>query len=225
MQRTLGKTDAQIQQEVLQELKWDSRVEETDVGVEVDQGVVTLTGAVTSYAKRLAAQEAAHRVSGVLDVANDIQVKIPGTLERTDTEIAQAIRRALEWDVLVAADRIQTTIEKGIVTLEGSVDFWYQREAAERAVHNLSGVRQVTNKLVVSTPPIGPEAVKEAIEQALERRAVRTAKHIQVAVHDGVATVSGAVHSWQEKQAVLAAARFTQGVQSIEDQLRIEPEA
>jgi osmotically-inducible protein OsmY len=218
-----GKTDAQIQQEVLQELKWDSRVDETDVGVEVDQGIVTLTGTVASYAKRLAAQEAAHRVSGVLDVANDVQVKIPGTLERTDTEIAQAVRRALDWDVLVAADRIQTTIEKGVVTLEGTVAFWYQREAAERAVHNLSGVRQVVNKLAVSAPPLGADAVKESIEQALERRAERTAKRIQVSVHDGVATLAGSVLSWQEKQAVLAAARFTQGVRSIEDNLRIEP--
>src|SRR5262245_26051214 len=106
----IKKSDSQIQQEVLQELKWDTRVEETEVGVEVDQGVVTLTGTVSSYAKRLAAQEAAHRVIGVLDVANDIQVKVPGGLTRTDTEIAQAVRRALEWDIWVPDGRIQSTI-------------------------------------------------------------------------------------------------------------------
>src|SRR6266542_2713292 len=130
------KTDSEIQQAVLEELKWDTRVEETDVGVEVDSGVVTLTGTVNSYAKRMAAQEAAHRVGGVLDVANDIQVRVPSMLERTDTEIALAVRRALEWDVQVPDRSIQSTVSDGIVTLEGSVDFWHQREDAERAVRN-----------------------------------------------------------------------------------------
>jgi osmotically-inducible protein OsmY len=112
------KSDAQIQREVLEELKWDTRVDETDVGVEVDAGVVTLTGTVANYAKRLAAQEAAHRVRGVLDVANDIQVKITGGPVRTDTEIAQAVRAALEWDAHVPHERIQSTVANGIVTLE-----------------------------------------------------------------------------------------------------------
>ena len=99
-QAAMTKTDAQIHHDVLEELKWDSRVDETEVGVQVASGVVTLTGTVTSWAKRVAAQEAAHRVIGVLDVANDIQVKVPGGLTRTDTQIAQAVRQALEWDVL-----------------------------------------------------------------------------------------------------------------------------
>ena len=129
------KTDAEIQQAVLKEFKWDPRVEETDVGVEVDQGVVTLTGTVSSYAKRLAAQEASHRVAGVHDVANDIAVKVPGGLARTDTEIAQAVRRALEWDELVPQERITSTVTDGRVTLEGAVDFAYQSDDAARTIH------------------------------------------------------------------------------------------
>ena len=215
------KSDSQIQQDVLRELKWDTRVEETDVGVEVEKGVVTLTGTVSSWAKKMAAQEAAHRVAGVLDVANDVQVKVPGSLGHTDTEIAQAVRRVLEWDVLVPEKRIQSTASDGVVTLEGNVDFWSQREDAERAVRNLSGVRTVVNKIEVKSSKVSQD-VRQAITDALERHAEREAKHIDVAVHDGRVTVSGAVHSWEEKQAVLGAARGTLGVRQVEDRLRIE---
>jgi osmotically-inducible protein OsmY len=216
------KTDADIQQDVLRELKWDSRVEETEIGVEVDHGIVTLTGTVSIYAKRLAAQEAAHRVHGVLDVANDIQVKLPGSLSRTDTEIARAARQALEWDVLVPAEDIQSTVTDGVVILEGTVHLGHQREDAARAVRNLAGVRRVVNNLRVSGPTLGAEDVREEIEQALERRAARTAKHVRVTVKEGTVTLSGPVHSWAEREAVLGAARFTPGVRAVDDQLRID---
>lgn len=120
------KTDAEVQQDVIRELKWDSRVEETDVGVEVDTGIITLTGTVSSWGKKIAAAEAAHRVRGVLDVANDIVVRVPGIGGRTDTEIAQAVRNALEWDVFVPDTRIQSTVSAGVVTLKGDVDSWIQ---------------------------------------------------------------------------------------------------
>jgi osmotically-inducible protein OsmY len=191
--------------------------------VEVDQGVVTLTGTVSSYAKRLAAQEAAHRVAGVLDVANDIQVKIPGMLGRTDTEIALAVRQALEWDAEIPDRSIESTVSDGMVTLEGSVDFWHQREDAEQAVHNLAGVRGVVNKLVVIPTFVSTQEVRAEIEAALERRADREARRIQVTVSNGKVTLAGKVRSWAEKRAVLGAARFTPGVQAVEDRLRIEP--
>jgi osmotically-inducible protein OsmY len=216
------KSDAQIQQAVLQELKWDTRVEETEVGVAVDEGVVTLTGTVSSYAKRVAAAQAAHRVTGVLDVANDLQVRVPGSGARTDTEIAQAVRRALEDDVEVPEERIQSTVSNGIVTLTGRVDLWHQQEDAERAVRHLAGVRGVTNNLSVSGPPRSAEDVRTEIAAALERRAERTARHIYVAVQDGTVTLSGPVHSWAERQAVVEAARFAPGVLAINDQLRID---
>ena len=223
MTQAIKKSDAQIHHDVLEELKWDSRVDETEVGVQVAGGVVTLTGTVTSWAKRVAAQEAARRVIGVLDVANDIKVKVPGGLTRTDTEIAQAVRRALEWDVYVPEEKIASTVSDGWVTLEGTVERWGQRNDAERAVRNLMGVKAVINKIIVKTATPVTEDVRKAIEQALERRAEREARRIRVEVRDGTATLTGPVHSWAERKSVLAAARFTPGVRAVEDHLRTEP--
>jgi osmotically-inducible protein OsmY len=223
MAQAIKKTDTQIHHDVLEELKWDSRVDETEVGVQVDGGIVTLTGTVTSWAKRVAAQEAARRVIGVLDVANDIKVKVLGGLPRTDTEIAQAVRRALEWDVFVPEQQITSTVTDGWVTLEGTVERWSQRDDAERAVRNLIGVKIVVNKITVTPAKPVTEDVQKAIEQALERRAEREARRIQVDVRDGTVTLTGAVHSWAERKSVLAAARFTPGVRAVEDHLRTEP--
>jgi osmotically-inducible protein OsmY len=223
MAQAIKKTDTQIHHDVLEELQWDSRVDEKEVGVQVAGGVVTLTGTVTSWAKRMAAQEAAHRVIGVLDVANDIQVKALGGLVPTDTEIAQAVRRALEWDVFVPEEKITSTVTGGWVTLEGTVEGWSQRNDAERAVRNLTGVKSVVNKITVMPPNAVTEDVQKAIEQALERRAEREARQIRVDVRDGTVTLTGSVHSWAERKSVLAAARFTPGVRTVEDHLRTEP--
>src|SRR3712207_4952277 len=122
------KPDAEVQMAVLRELRWDPRVDESDVGVEVDKGVVTLTGVVGSYAKRVAAQGAGHRVAGVLDVANDLKVTLPGSHARTDTEIAQAVRRSLEWRTQIPREQIRTTVSNGSVTLEGDVAFLFLRD-------------------------------------------------------------------------------------------------
>jgi osmotically-inducible protein OsmY len=219
------KTDGRIQLDVLRELRWDPRVAQTDVGVEVDNGVVTLTGTVNNYPERLAAQEAAHRVQGVLDVANDIQVKLPGSAARTDTEIAQAVRDTLRWCVQVPHERMQSTVADGIVTLDGTVDYYYQREAAERAVRNLTGVRGVVNGLSVTGPAAEPDTVRREIEEVLERRAHRAARSIDVSVTDGTVTLSGPVHSLTEREAVLAAARFTPGVREVDNRLRVERDA
>ena len=214
-----AKTDAQIHHDIIEELSWDPRVDETEVGVEVDDGVVTLTGTVTSWAKRLAAQEAARRVAGVRDVANGIAVKTPGGLFRTDTEIAQAVRRTLEWDVFVPDEGIICTVTDGYVTLEGVVDRLSQRDDAERAVRNLTGVKAVANKITIKTPPSINDTVAHAIERALERRAERHARQIHVDVHDGIATLTGSVRSWAERRSVLGAARSTPGIRIVEDRL------
>jgi osmotically-inducible protein OsmY len=160
-------------------------------------------------------------VRGVLDVANDVQVQLPGSHTRTDTEIARAVRQALEWDVLVPADRIQSTVADGVITLEGAVHLGHEWEAAERAVRNLAGVRRVVNKLIVSGPAIEADEIRQDIEAALERRADRTAKHLQISVEDGTVTLSGPVHSWAEREAVLGAVRYTPGVRAVEDKLFI----
>lgn len=225
MMQGIKKTDTTIHRDVLDELKWDSRVDETEVGVEVDKGVVTLTGTVTSWAKRSAAEEAARRVIGVLDVANDIKVKLPGSLARTDTEIAQAVRHALQWDVYVPDERITSTVSDGWVTLDGFVDNWSERTDAERAIRNLAGVKGVVNRITVKPSKPITQDVRKAIEQVLERRAEREAKRIHVDVRDGVVTLTGAVHSWAERKSVVAAARFTHGVRDVEDHLRTEPAA
>lgn len=225
MTTTMKKTDAQIHHDVIEELRWDPRVEETEVGVEVDKGVVTLTGTVTSWAKRIAAQDATRRVLGVLDVANDIEVKIPGGLARTDTEIAQAVRHTLEWDVFVPDTRITSTVTDGHVTLEGSVDRLSERDEAERAVRSLTGVKAVINRITVAAQPAKPMAddVRNAIERVLERRAEREARRIKVDVSDGRVTLTGAVRSWVEYRSVIGAVRFTTGVRAVDDHLRVEP--
>ncbi|MFN8555903.1 MAG: BON domain-containing protein [Dehalococcoidia bacterium] len=219
------KSDAQVQQDVINELRWDTHVSATDVGVEVDQGVVTLTGTVDSFAKKMAAQEAAHRVVGVLDVANDIQVRVPGSAGRTDTDVALAVRRTLEWDALVPDERIQTTVMSGWVTLDGQVNAWAHRQEAERVVRGLAGVVGVVNNLRVHAADIEPWRVRDAIEEALARRAEREAERIQVSVQDGTVTITGRVRSWAERRAVVGAAGHAPGVQHIDDQLVIDPYA
>lgn len=218
------KSDSDIQQAVMHELAWDTRVVETDVGVQVDRGVVTLTGTVSSWPQRIAAQEAAHRVAGVLDVANDVRVKLPGSAERSDTDLAHAVRHALEWDVLVPDKQIRSTVTDGWVSLEGEVEYWSQREDAEEAVHNLAGVKGVTNKIAVE-PTAVPDDVRKSIEDALSRRAAAEARSIHLNVAGGEVTLSGVVHSWAERQAVVAAASSTPGVRRVEDKLQLEPNA
>lgn len=217
------KSDSQIQQEVLRELKWDTRVEETEVGVIVERGIVTLTGTLASYAKKLAAQEAAHRVFGVLDVANDIQVRVPGSMGRTDTEIAHAVRNALEWDVWVDQDRIKSSVSNGLVTLEGVVEVLRERDDVERVIRRLAGVRDVTNRIQVKPASIDSEDVRDAIEQALERRAEREAQHIKVEVHDSAVKLSGPVRSWAEKRAILGVVSHAPGVRAVEEHLFVDP--
>lgn len=223
MVRGAKATDAVIHRRVLEELKWDTRVDETEVGVEVDRGVVTLTGSVDSYAKRLAAEEAAHRVPGVRDVANDVQVRIPGSVGRTDTELAQAVRRALQEDVFVPDEDIRTTVSNGWVTLTGDVQYYRQREDAERAIQRLRGVRGITNMITVRAGEVSPAAIREAIEEALARRAEREAERIKVEVEDGVVTLTGTVHTWSERRAVVGAVAHAPGVRSVVDKLVYAP--
>jgi osmotically-inducible protein OsmY len=222
--KMIKKTDEQLHQDVLWELKWDSRVTETEVGVEVDAGIVTLTGTVDSFAKKIAAQEAAHRVQGVLDVANNVEVKIPNAYSLTDTEIAQSVRKVLQWDVLLP-ENIQSTVTNGWVTLEGTVNLLRERDDAGRSIRNLRGVRGLSNNLLVhfvsASTPKKEEDLKLLIEEVLERRAEREAERIDVAIHDGTVVLAGRVNSWQEKQAVLGAVSHAQGVKEVRDHLHI----
>lgn len=219
------KTDSQIKADVLAELKWDPNIDETEVGVQVKNGVVTLTGNVSTYTKKLAAREAAHRVSGVLDVVDDMHVRLPRAWERTDEEVAQAVRNALRWDTLVPDERIMSTVSGGVVTLEGDVDTWTQRADAEKAVQRLIGVRNVINRITVAARPVNAEDIRRQIEEALERHAEREAKRIGVTVRDGVVTLTGTVRSWGEKNIIDRVAGFAPGVRRVEDRTTVDPYA
>lgn len=212
------KSDEALQSEVMFQLGWDSRVNQAEVGVTVRRRVVTLTGTVGSYAEKLAAQEAAHRVHCALDVVNQIEVRSPGDTRYGDAEIAHALRHALEWNVLVPADQIQSIVVDGWVTLQGNVEYYQERLDAEWAVSLLPGVRGVTNNIKVVTP-VEPERVKFLIEDALERRAEREANRIRVEVDEGEVTLSGPVNSWDEKKAILGIVSHAPGVTAVRDHL------
>jgi osmotically-inducible protein OsmY len=218
-----AKTDSQIKSDVLAELSWNTTVDETEVGVQVHNGIVTLTGNISAYPKKLAARDAAHRVTGVLDVVDDMQVKIPSAWKRSDEDVVRTVRNALKWDVLVPDDRITTTVSNGELTLEGSVDTWMQRQDAERAVHRITGVRSVTNRITVAGPAVDEGRLKHEIEQALERQAEREAKRIHLSVQNGIITITGAVRSWGEKNAIRRIASVAPGVRGVEDQMTVDP--
>jgi osmotically-inducible protein OsmY len=220
---THTKPDSQIKSDVLSELKWDTAVDETEVGVQVKNGVVTLTGTIGALAKKLAAIDAAHRVFGVLDVVDDMKVSVPSFWERTDQDIAAAVRHALEWDVTVPDEQIKSTVKGGVVTLEGTVQTWSARQSAEIAVQRLMGVRNVVNRISIPTVTVSAFAIKNDIEEALERQTAREARRLDVSVHDGTVTISGAVRSWGEKNAVERVAWATPGVRRLEDRTTVDP--
>ncbi len=217
------KSDSEIKTQVLRELKWDSRIGWAEIGVDVSQGMVTLTGTVPNYAKKVAAQDAAHRVAGVLDVANAIEVKLNGEFIKSDRRLAHAVRHVLEWDAFVPDERIKSTVSDGWVTLEGEVDLWREREDAEKAVLRLQGVIGVINKIRMVPRKVDPEELRKQIEYALERRADREAERLRIEVNDGAVDVFGRVHSWQEKRAVLGSISHAPGVMAIRDHLRLDP--
>jgi osmotically-inducible protein OsmY len=218
-----GKSDSEIKTQVLRELKWDSRIAWAEIKVEVRGGVVTLTGQVPSFARKLAAQEAAHRVFGVLDVANEIEVRPEAIAGRSDEDIARAVRHVLQWDAFVPDEQILSTVSNGWVTLEGAVDLWREREDAERAVMRLEGVVGVINKIRMVPRAVDPEELREQIEYALERRADKEAERLRIEVDDGTVHLFGRVHSWQEKRAVLGSISHAPGVINIRDHLRVDP--
>jgi osmotically-inducible protein OsmY len=164
------KSDKEIKQQVLRELKWDSRIGWAEIGVAVSDGVVTLTGRVNTYEKKWAAQEAVHRITGVLDIANEIEVTPEGAFVRNVEDLAREVRYVLEWNAFVPDERIKSTVSDGWVTLDGDVDLWCQRQDAERAVLRLEGVIGVINRIRMVPTQVGPEEPREQIEHVRERR-------------------------------------------------------
>ena len=216
-------SDAQLQNDVLNELACDTTVDAPEVGVQVHGGVVTLTGTIASYPKKLAAVDAAHRVRGVRDVVNQLVVKIPTAWERTDERIATSVREALKADILVPDDRISSTVSDGIVTLEGRVEAWPQRMHAEQAIHRLIGVKGVVNLISIVRNGARADEIKRLIDGALRRQADREAERIEVAVADGVVTLTGTVRSWAERNAIERAAQYAPGVRRVDDRTILDP--
>lgn len=217
------KSDSEIKTQVVREMKWDSRIAWAEIGVEVNNGIVTLTGTVANYAKKLAAQNAAHRIAGVLDVVNEIHVKPQGRSVATDEELARAVRHVLEWDAFVPDEQIKSTVSDSWVTLEGEVNLWRERQDAERAVLRLQGVVGVVNNIRMVARKVDPKELREQIEYALERRADRETERLRIEVHDGAVDIFGRVHSWQEKRAVLGSISHAPGVTAVRDHLRLDP--
>ncbi|CAJ0793555.1 Osmotically-inducible protein OsmY, contains BON domain [Ralstonia mannitolilytica] len=214
------KSDLGIKQDVDDELLWEPAVDAAGIGVEVEHGVVTLTGHVRSYMEKLAAEHAAERVAGVRGVVQKIEVRLPGT--HTDADIAEAARAALEWHVSLPSNRIEVLVENGWVTLSGEVDWPYQSELAAHAVGSLRGVAGLINRLKIKTR-VAPANVAEQISAALKRHAVREADHIRVTVQGGTVTLSGRIDSASERRAAKGAAWSAPGVTEVIDHLQIAP--
>ena len=217
----MERTDFEIRDAVLSELAWDSRIQDADIAVAVDQGVACLTGTVNSWGERLAAREATYHVQGVLDVDNRLDVKASDG-SRPDVDIVAAVRNALDWDVFIPGERIHSSVLDGQVTLRGEVKRCSERDDAEDRVRNIPGVRRVLNEIQVRPPVTEAKDIRKSIEAALERRAAREARRIELEIHEGHVILSGVVHSWAERRSVVGAAKKTPGVRSIDDRLRIE---
>lgn len=219
---TTTRTDEELQRDVLAELAWDARAQPNEVGVTVADGVVTLTGWVDSYARKWAAEQSAHRVRGVRAVADDIEVRLTGSAERTDAEIAVAVTRGLEWDAFVPVERIDVTVANGWVMLRGEVEWQYQRRAAERDVRRLSGVRGVTNLVTVRPHPApSTHDLEGRIRDALVRSAQTDADLITVEVAGDTVILGGTVRSWMEREEAERVAWSAPGVVDVESQLTV----
>jgi osmotically-inducible protein OsmY len=216
------RTDEEIRSEVIQELKWDPRVQSNEIGVAVKDGVVTLTGWVDSYLKKIAAEEAAHRVPHVKAVANDIEVRLPGFAERTDADLATAVVNALKWDAAIPTDKVDVTVSQGWVTLKGEVEYYFQKIDAEHSVRRISGVKGVTNLIMVKPHPL-PSDLKQSIEKALIRNAETDAKHITVEVQGSKVILRGTVRSYAEKQAAEDTAWSAPGVTEVDNRIVVSP--
>jgi osmotically-inducible protein OsmY len=212
----MAKADKELQHDVIDELDFDPSLDASRIGVAADNGIVTLTGSVPTYAEKLAAEEAVTRVAGVKGIANELEIDLPQSHIRDDTDIAHAAVSILEWDTTLPRDRVTVEVSNGFVKLEGQLDWQFQKERAKSLVQSIAGVRGVTDRITVK-PRIIAGDVKIKIRQAFQRSAEVDADRIQVEAGDGVVTLRGTVHSWVERADATRAAYSIPGVRVVEN--------
>lgn len=215
------KTDVDIQRDVMEEFVWDPEILVTDVGVEVDSGVVTLTGTVREFTTRLAAEHAAFRVAGVRAVANNVEVLPQWSDDRTDTEIAKAAANVLQYSSAVPSDAVHIKVTDHWVTLSGEVDWAFQRDNLEKAMHHIAGVTGVSNLIFVKQPVASVHEIKDGIERALLRSAEVDADRISVHIDGGHVTLTGTVRSWNERREAQAAVWRSRGVTAVTNSIEV----
>jgi osmotically-inducible protein OsmY len=220
------KTNDELQKDVMAEIKWDPqlRAVANEIGVSAKDGVVTLSGIVDTYSRKLAAEHAAQRVSGVKVVAVDIEVKVSSSVTKSDTEIATAIRNALMWNTNINEDKIEVKVDNGWVYLDGAVDWEFERRTAKSAIENLAGIRGITNNIIVKSKVIDDKDIKKKITTAFHRSATVDASSIRVEVSGSTVILRGTVTSWAEKEDAEKVAWASPGVFNVENNIVIDTE-
>jgi len=216
------RSDSEIEKDVKAELEWDPDLDATDIAVSVKNGVVTLTGFVKSYTDRYEAETAAKRVAGVVAVANDIEVRMPSVDERPDPDIAREAAAAIKSQLPISSENIKIIVKNGWVTLEGEVEWQYQRQTAENVVRRIKGVKGVSNTILLK-PRAEPTEVKRKIQEALRRSAEVDANRIEVEARGGEVILKGTVRSWIEREEAERAAWAAPGVTKVEDRILVSP--
>jgi osmotically-inducible protein OsmY len=216
------RSDSEIERDVKEELQWDPDLDATDIAVSAKKGVVTLTGFVRSYTDKYEAEAAAKRVAGVAGVANDIEVRMPSVDERPDPEIARDAVAAIKSQLPISSEHIKVVVKNGWVTLEGQVEWQYQRSTAETAVRRIKGVKGVSN-LIQLKPQAAPAEIKRKIQEAFKRNAEVDANRILVETNGGEVILKGTVRSWIEREEAERVAWSAPGVTKVEDHIIVSP--
>jgi osmotically-inducible protein OsmY len=216
------KSDSEIERDVKDELSWNPDLDATDIAVSVKKGVVTLTGFVKSYTDKFEAEAAAKRVNGVVAIANDIEVRMPSVDERPDPEIARDAVAAIKSQLPISSAKIKVIVKNGWITLEGQVEWQYQRSTAEHAVRRIKGLKGVSNMIQLK-PHAQPSEIKRKIQEAFRRNAEVDSNRIVVEADGSVVTLKGTVRSWVEREEAERTAWAAPGVTSVVDQIVVSP--